>query len=117
MIEKIVDYISKNLWFGEEDDPDDVNIKYLASEEKKPYWYISRDEGNYVFNVNEIAELNNKVKIEGGELTIVVKGFYIDTVEKEIRGKMYCQKCKVYREDVIMSKDGNYCVECRYGEI
>lgn len=117
LIEKIIKYISENLWFGEHDDPDDVNIKYLASEEKKPYWYIYKEEAKYVFDVNEIAELNNEVVKAGGELRIVVEGFYIDPVERELKGKLYCQGCRTYKEDVVIFKDGNYCMDCRYGEL
>lgn len=114
MIERIVEYVSKHLWFGEENDPSDVKIKYLANEEKTPYWYIYRDEGNYIFDIDEILALRSEVTKAGGELKVVVLGFYIDPVDKKVAGKMYCQGCRTYKEDVVIFPEGSYCMKCRY---
>jgi hypothetical protein len=79
-LEKIVKFISENLQNASEKNPNDVELKYLAEDENKPYWFIYFDDHHesLVLDFEELVMLKEKVEKEGFKIEFVSKGIYLD---------------------------------------
>lgn len=81
MIERIIKFISENLQNASEKNPNDVELKYLAEDEDKPYWFIHFDANNHddlILDFEELVALKEKVEKEGFKIEFASKGIYLD---------------------------------------
>jgi hypothetical protein len=79
---RIIEYISYELNGYDDGTGSDVKVKYLAEEEKHPYWWI---EDERCWDMESLDELREVVENEGFFLQVCGKGFWV-TEKKYKRG-------------------------------